>query len=109
MTKSPLTKVKANGSHVLEDMRAYETSKFSSDPHIFDAIASFLALPPQAKEALPSVHSQGFSRGSITVLGESGLKGQILEWKVGLSMGYESSRRRERGELRRGKGFFGRE
>lgn len=65
--------------------------KLSSYPRVLDAIASFFALPLQEKEALPSLHSQGFSRGYIPVLGESGLKGQFVEWKEGFSMGYESA------------------
>jgi len=65
--------------------------RLSSYPRVLDAIASFFALPLQEKEALPSLHSQGFSRGYIPVLGESGLKGQFVEWKEGFSMGYESA------------------
>jgi len=65
------------------------SSDVSTKPPVLDAISSFFALPLEQKQALPSVHSDGFSRGYIPLMGESGLKAQYCEWKEGFSLGYE--------------------
>ena len=71
------------------------TSPPPPPPPVLDAISSFFALSLDQKEALPSIHSQGLSRGYIPVLGESGLKAQYCEWKEGFSLGYEAEEEEE--------------